>query len=86
MQQAQGFAPVEERHEEEDAQGDPDVERVHVPAERPRIAARHRPGDLKAGPLFEHVAGVVGDYDLADLLALPGEVADLPARRGGRAL
>ena len=79
VQQTPGFAPVEERHEEQEAHRDPDVQRVHVPAKSARIAARHRPGDLKAGPLFEHVAGVVGDDHQADLLVLLGEVADLPA-------
>ena len=79
VQQAQGFAPVEERHEEQEAERDPDVERVDVAPESAGIAARHRPSDLKAGPLFEHFAVVVGDDHLADLLALFGEVADLPA-------
>ena len=49
------------------AQRQPDVQRVHVPAERARIAARHRPRDLKPGPLFEHLPARVGDDHLPDL-------------------
>ena len=79
---SEGPAEVEERQQEQHAQRQPDVQRVDVPAERAGIAARHRPRDLEAGPLFEHPAGGVGDDDLADLLlAAAREVADLPAER-----
>ena len=82
VQQREGPAEVEEGQDEKDAEGQPDVERVHVPAERAGIAARHRPRHLEAGPLFEHPAAEVVDDDLADLLlAVAGEVADLPVER-----
>ncbi len=75
-------APVDERQQEQQAQRQPHVQRIDVLAERPAIAARHRPGDLEARPLFEHAAGAIGDDHLADLLgALRGEEADLPAQR-----
>ena len=74
-------APVDERQQEQHAQRQPDVERVDVPAERPGVAPRHRPRHLEAGPLFEHPPARVGDDDLADFLALAGEVAHLPAAR-----
>ena len=82
MQQLQRPARVDEREQEQQAQRQPDVQRVDVPAERARIAARHRPGDLEPGPLFEHSPGGVGDDHLPDLLgAAPGEEAHLPAQR-----
>ena len=82
VQQREGPAPVEEGNEEQQAQRYPHVERVDVLAERARVAARHRPGDLEAGPLFEHAPARVGDDHLADLLrALRREEAHLPAQR-----
>ena len=83
VQQAKGLAEVEERDEEQEAQRQPDVERVDVAAEGAAVAAGHRPGDLEAGPLFDHAAGEVVDDHLRDLLlAAFGEVAHLPAEAG----
>ncbi len=82
VQQPQRAAEVEERQHEQHAQRQPYVQRVHVPAERPAVAACHRPRHLEAGPLFEHPAGGVVDDDLPDLLlAVAREVAHLPAKR-----
>jgi hypothetical protein len=82
VQQREGPAPVDERQQKQETEGQPDVKRVYVPPERAGIAARHRPGDLEAGPLFEHPPGEVVDDDLPDLLpAVLGEVADLPVKR-----
>ena len=53
MQQPERPPEVEERREEQHAQRDPDVRRVQLAPERARVAARHRPGDLVAGPLLE---------------------------------
>jgi len=68
VQQLQRSAEVEERDEEERAQRQPDVQRIDVAPERARIPARHRPRDLKPGPLFKHAPGEVVDLHLADLL------------------
>ena len=65
--------------DEQHAHRQPDVQRVDVPAERAGVAARHRPRDLEAGPLFDDPPVEVVDDDEADLLlAALGEVADLP--------
>ena len=50
MQQRRPPAPGDERQQEQQAQRQPDVERVDVAPERPRIAAGHRPRDLVASP------------------------------------
>ena len=53
MQQPERPAQVDERREEEHAQRDPHVRRVQLAPEGARVAARHRPGHLVAGPLLE---------------------------------
>ena len=81
MQQPQRPAEIEERRQEQDAQGQPHVQGVDVPAERAGVAAGHRPRHLKAGPLFGHAPGqVVDDHEPDLLLAALGEVADLPLK------
>src|SRR6185437_7418937 len=50
-------------------------------AERARVAARHAPGHLVAGPGLERGAGRVVDQHLHLLLVLLVEPADLPAAR-----
>src|SRR5207244_7770203 len=75
-------AEVEEGQYEQQAQRQPDIQRVDVPPERPRVAARHRPRDLKAGPRFKRATGVIVDDHLPELLlAVAREVADLPLKR-----
>ena len=74
--------PVEERRDEQQAQRQPDVERVEVAAERAGVAARHRPRDLDARVLAEH-APVGGADDHLHELLVAGVERDLPlaARR-----
>ena len=67
VQQPEGPAEVEERREEQQAQRQPDVQGVDVAPEGALVATRHRPGNLKAGPLFEHPSRYVVDRDLRDL-------------------
>ena len=77
-------AHVDERHDEEDAERDPDPGRVHRAPERARVAARHGPGHLVARPRLEDRAREVVDEHLRDLGAvavLVDDVGDLPAPR-----
>ena len=70
-------AEVEEAEEEQRRERDPDVPGVQRVAELALVAARHRPGDLVAGPRLADLAGLRVDVDLDDLLVAV-EVADLP--------
>ena len=87
MQQPEGPAQIHERHEEQQAERDPDVGRVQLAGEGALVAARHRPRHLVAGPLLQDRAALVVDEHLHDLVAVAKE-ADLPAPRalrvGGR--
>ena len=81
MGEPERAAPVEQPEDEDRAEGEPDVRRVHRAAEGPRIAPRHAPGDLVARPGLEDVSGVRVDHHLDDLVAA-GEEADLPEAGG----
>ena len=84
VQQRQRPAEVDERQHEQHAQREPDVQRVDVPAERARVAARHRPRDLEAGPLLRAPARCRSAMMTCPISCLAGarEVAHLPAERG----
>jgi hypothetical protein len=81
-------SPGNERRDEQQAHRDPDVPRVDPAPERPRVAAGHRPGHLKAGPRLRHLAGRVVDVylDQLDLMATRGEPAHLPGAGSLRVL
>ena len=75
-----GPPPVDQPEQEERAEGQEDVGRVELVAEGARVAARHLPGDLVAGPRLAHLAAARVDDDQRHLL-VAGEVADLPVAR-----
>ena len=87
VEQPRRPAQVDERKQEQRAQGQPDVRGVELAAEGSVVAARHRPGDLMTRPLLEDRAAAVIHAHLDDLVAVPEE-AHLPAARavhvGGR--
>ena len=78
VQQPQRPAEVDERQQEEQAQGKPDVGRVQGAPEGALAPAGHGPGHLIAPPLLEHGTRAVVHLDLRDLLAVTEE-AHLPA-------
>ena len=81
VEQRQWPAEVEERRDEQQAQREPDVERVDVLSEGPPVAPGHRPGDLEAAPSFEHPPRGVGDDHLREFPApVAREEAHLPAQ------
>ena len=81
VEQRQWPAEVEERRDEQQAQREPDVERVDVLSEGPPVAPGHRPGDLEAAPSFEHPARGVGDDHLREFPA-PVAQKKLTCQRG----
>ena len=58
--------PVEQPEEEDQRQRQPDIGRVELVAESARVAARHLPGHLVAGPGLAHRRGRVVDEHLGD--------------------
>ena len=68
---------VEQAKQEDRRERQPDVGRVELVAELPRIAAGHLPGDLVAGPRLPNLAGGIVD-DHLDALCAAGEEVDLP--------
>ena len=72
-----GPAEVEQADEEDQRHRDPDVGGVEHVAELPLVAARHRPGDLIAGPGLEDRPRVAVHLHLHDLVGA-ALVADLP--------
>jgi hypothetical protein len=87
VEQAKRPSWVHERREKEHAERQPDVWGVELAAERPLVAARHRPCDLVAGPLLEQGPAAVVHLHLRKLAAV-AEEAHLPEARaldvGGR--
>ena len=87
VQQPERPPRVDEGREEEQAQREPYVRRVQLAPEGARVAARHRPRDLVAGPDLEDGPAAVVHLHLHDLVAATEE-AHLPAphtlRVGGR--
>ena len=75
--------PGQERRDEHHAQREPDVPGVHAPTERPRVATRHRPRHLEAGPDLGDGTGGVVDVDLSQLglVLARREPAHLPLAR-----
>src|SRR4051794_30807485 len=82
MEQAERPSRVEERQDEQQAKGQPQVSGVELAPERARHAARHAPEHLRPRPDVGHLPSGVVDVDLYELL-VRDDVADEPVAGRG---
>ena len=73
MEEAEGAPRVEERHQEQQTERQPDVRGVHLLGDGARIAAGERSVQLLVVPCAQHLAGLVVDDRLGDLGAAARE-------------